>query len=166
MKKRILTLPLLFSFTAATFAQSTQADEIGNSKYAAIAKQSLADFAKGDVKNYLAGFSDNAVFVFNNFDSIVGKPALVSYWTNRWANVLDSVIYTDVILIPLKVNHSQSVEQTGNWLLEWYKINAKYSTGKWMTQLMHVDLHFNANDKIDRVVEYIDRAPINAATAK
>ena len=35
-----------------------------------------------------------------------------------------------------------------------------------MSQWIHTDYHFDANDKIDQVVQYIDRAPINAAIAK
>ena len=31
---------------------------------------------------------------------------------------------------------------------------------------IHTDLHFNENDKIDRLIQYLDRAPINAALAK
>jgi hypothetical protein len=27
-------------------------------------------------------------------------------------------------------------------------------------------MHFDANDKIDRVLQFLDRAPINAATKK
>jgi hypothetical protein len=35
-----------------------------------------------------------------------------------------------------------------------------------MTQLIHTDMHFNDADKIDRVIQYLDRVPINAALAK
>jgi hypothetical protein len=43
---------------------------------------------------------------------------------------------------------------------------AKYKTGKSMTQWIHTDLHFDANDKIDRVIMYLDRVPIAAAMSK
>jgi cyanophycinase-like exopeptidase len=48
----------------------------------------------------------------------------------------------------------------------WYQVTAKYKTGKSMTQWVHTDQHFDANDKIDRLIQYIDRAPINAAISK
>ena len=35
-----------------------------------------------------------------------------------------------------------------------------------MAQWIHTAIHFDANDKIDRVVQFLDRAPINAATKK
>jgi hypothetical protein len=54
----------------------------------------------------------------------------------------------------------------GVWLLNWHLTSAKYKTGKRMAQWMHSATHFDANDKIDRVVQFLDRAPINAATKK
>ena len=35
-----------------------------------------------------------------------------------------------------------------------------------MVQWIHTDQHFDANDKIDRVIQYLDRVPINAASKK
>jgi hypothetical protein len=35
-----------------------------------------------------------------------------------------------------------------------------------MSQWIHNDFHFDANDKVDEVVQYIDRAPINTALSK
>lgn len=69
--------------------------------------------------------------------------------------------------MPVKVNTpQQQVQAPGVWLLAWFQVNAKYKTGKSMSQWIHTDYHFDANDKIDQVVQYIDRAPINAAIAK
>ncbi len=66
----------------------------------------------------------------------------------------------------MKVNQTQATEEAGIWLLSWYNTNAKYKTGKRMIQSIHTVQHFNANDKIDRVIQYLDRVPINAAMAK
>ena len=35
-----------------------------------------------------------------------------------------------------------------------------------MTQWIHTDYHFDRNDKVDRVIQYIDKAAINAALPK
>lgn len=35
-----------------------------------------------------------------------------------------------------------------------------------MTQWIHTLMHFDANDKIDRVLQFLDTAPINAAAKK
>jgi hypothetical protein len=45
-------------------------------------------------------------------------------------------------------------------------VNAKYKTGKKLQFWVHADMHFDANDKIDQYIQYIDRAPIVKATMK
>jgi hypothetical protein len=50
--------------------------------------------------------------------------------------------------------------------LAWYKTTAKYRSGKEMTQWIHTDYHFDSKDKVDRVIQYIDKAVINAALPK
>jgi hypothetical protein len=35
-----------------------------------------------------------------------------------------------------------------------------------MSQWIHTLMHFNNEDKIDRVLQFLDRAPINAAMKK
>jgi hypothetical protein len=39
----------------------------------------------------------------------------------------------------------------------------KYKNGKKLAFWVHTDYHYDANNKIDRAVQYIDRAPINSA---
>lgn len=123
-------------------------------------------FRPGDIDGWMATFADNAVYVWNNGDSIAGKPAITAYWKKRRSDVIDSISFTNQIWLPIKVNQPQSVEQPGVWLLSWHLTMAKYKTGKRMAQWMHTDYHFDASDKIDRVIQYLDRVPINAATKK
>ncbi len=55
----------------------------------------------------------------------------------------------------------------GNWVLCWYLVDVKYQkSGKRMQQWIHTDLHFNSNDKVDRVIQYVDRATVAAAEKK
>jgi hypothetical protein len=115
---------------------------------------------------YMASYADNAVYQWNSGDSLAGKPAISEYWTKRRTELIDSLTFSNEIWLPIKVNQPQSVEAPGIWLLGWYQVNAKYKTGKRMGQWMHIDFHFDATDKIDRVIQYVDRVPINAALAK
>lgn len=151
---------------AAATETKMQPAEFGDAKYAGIGKKGLAALSAGDVAGWLEGYADNAVYVWNSGDSLAGKAAITDYWKKRRAEVIDSLTFSNEIFLPIKVNQPQSVEQPGNWLLSWYQVNAKYKNGKRMSQWIHVDMHFDATDKIDRVIQYIDRAPINAALAK
>ncbi len=144
-----------------------QPAEFADMKYAEIGKKMIASLSAGDMAGYLSAYSDNAVYQFNNGDSLAGKAAISEYWTKRRTEFLDSLLFSNEIWLPVKVNQPQSVEAPGVWLLAWYQVNAKYkTTGKRMVQWMHLDFHFDASDKIDRVVHYVDRVPINAAMAK
>jgi intergrase/recombinase len=66
--------------------------------------------------------------------------------------------------LPLKVNKPQKgPDVAGVWLLGWYQVHVKYKNGKKLAFWVHTDNHYDANDKIDITVQYIDRAPINKA---
>jgi ketosteroid isomerase-like protein len=140
---------------------------ISDSKLTDIAKKHLVYLEKGDIDSWMADFADNAVYRWNNFDSLAGKAAITDYWKKRRTDVIDSMSFSMDIWMPVKVNKSQAPGHlTGNYVLSWYVVNAKYKTGKSMKQRLHTVFHFDANDKIDRVSQYLDRALINAAMAK
>ncbi len=151
---------------AAPAETKLQPAEFADAKYAEIGKKGLAALSSGDIDVMMANYADNAVYQWNSGDSLAGKQAITDYWRQRRTEVIDSISFSDAIWLPIKVNQPQSVEQPGIWLLSWFQVDTKYKTGKKMTQWLHTDFHFDANDKIDRVVQYIDRVPINAAMTK
>jgi ketosteroid isomerase-like protein len=140
--------------------------EFADAKYSDIGKNAIAALSSGDVAGYLSNYSENAVYLWNNGDSLAGKTAISDFWTKRRKDVIDSLTFSNGIWLPVKVNEPQSIEAPGVWLLAWYQVHAKYKTGKSMTQWMHMDFHFNAEDKIDRTIQYVDMVPINKAVAK
>jgi hypothetical protein len=140
--------------------------EFADAKYADIGNKGFNALSSGDIDGWMASFADNAVYLWNNGDSLAGKPAITAYWKKRRGEVIDSLTFKNQIWLPIKVNKPQSVEQAGIWLLGWHQVTAKYKTGKSMTQWMHTDIHFDASDKIDRVIQYMDHVPINAAAKK
>ena len=152
----------------ADAAAATPGDfELGDTKLVDIAKKHLAYLESGDIDSWMDQFADNAVYRWNNFDSLAGKAAITDYWKKRRTDVIDSMAFSMDIWLPIKVNKSQAPGQlTGNYVLAWYVTSAKYKTGKSMKQRIHTAFHFNENNKIDRVSQYLDRAPINAAMAK
>jgi hypothetical protein len=178
--KKILLLPLICTLFAACTSEvrhdnkseasqvvnKPQPAEFADQKYAEIGKKMFSALSRGDMAGYLNDYADNAVYQWNSGDSLAGKTAITEYWTKRRMEIIDSLKFSNEIWLPIKVNQPQSVEAPGVWLLAWYQVNAKYKTGKYMVQWMHLDLHFNSNDKIDRAIQYVDRVPINAAMAR
>ena len=151
---------------AADTTKAAEPAEFADTRYMDLGKKMLAQFASGDIDGYMANFADNAVYQWNNGDSIAGKAVITDFWKKRRGEVIDSISFTNQIFLPVKVNKPQSTEPPGIYLLSWYQTNAKYKTGKSMTQGMHAVIHFDANDKIDFVYQYRDNALIEAAMKK
>ena len=141
-----------------------QQSEFADPKYAEWGKKMIAQMSSGDIAGWMSGYADNAVYQWSAGDSLGGKAAIEKYWTDRRKDVIDSISFSNDIWLPLKVNTPQKgPEQAGVWLLSWYQVNVKYKNGKRLIFWTHTDHHFDANDKIDRTIQYIDRAPINKA---
>ncbi len=148
-------------------AKPTPPSEFADPKYVAIGKQGMAQLSSGDIDGWMSSFADNAVYRYSAGDSISGKPAITSYWKDRRGNLIDSLSFSKDVWLPIKVNQPQAgPDIKGVWLLAWHQTNVKYKNGKKLIFWVHIDMHFNDSDKIDVVVEYIDRAPIMKALGK
>ena len=141
--------------------------EFADAKYAEWGKKMIAQMSSGDMDGYMSNYADNAVYAWSAGDSLAGKAAIDKYWRDRRMNVIDSISFSNDIWLPIKINTPQrGPDAPGIWLLSWYQVSVKYKNGKRLMFWTHTDHHFDANDKIDRSVQYIDRAPINAALGK
>ncbi len=141
--------------------------EFADAKYTDIGKKYIQDLSSGDTDAMMAAYADNAKYYWNAGDSLVGKKAIADFWVNRRKNVIETLSFKNDIWLPIKVNEpQQKMEKPGVWLLSWYQVTAKYKGGKSMTQWMHILFHFDANDKVDEVSQYVDRVPINEAMPK
>jgi hypothetical protein len=153
---------------AAPAESKPQPLEIGDSRYIEISKQGLQSLREGNIDGFTANLADNAQFDWNYLDSLEGKQAISDYWKERRGKVIDTLITTNEVWITLKANEPPAPGlPTGNYVFAWYKATAKYNaTGKSMTQWIHQINHFDANDKIDYIAQYLDRVPIQQATKK
>ena len=143
------------------------ASEFADARYMDIGKKMLGDFESGNYDSWKNYLSDDAVYLYSSGDSIVGKEAIASYWKDRRSQNIDSFTVSNDIWMPIKINTpQQGPDQEGVWLLNWHQVDVKYKSGKSISFWVHSDHHFNAMDKIDRLVVYVDRAPINEALKK
>ncbi|SHG59217.1 hypothetical protein SAMN05443549_10549 [Flavobacterium fluvii] len=144
-------------------AESASPVEFADAKYTEIGKKAMAAMASGDMDGWMSNFADNAKYYWNGGDSLVGKPAIDEYWRNRRLNVVETISFKNEIWLPIKINKPQQMEKPGIWLMGWYEVTAKYKGGSSMTQWMHILYHFDENDKVDEVNQFVDRVPIMAA---
>lgn len=149
--------------TATDTSKTVAPVEFADAKYSEIGKKSLEALSKGDMDAWMSNYADNAKYYWNSGDSLVGKPAIDKYWRDRRSNVIETITFAKDIWLPLKVNEKGNIPMDGYWLLSWYQVTAKYKGGKSMTQWIHTSFHFDANDKIDMVNQYLDKAAIIAA---
>jgi hypothetical protein len=153
--------------TSTDEASGSKDYEFADTKFVDLAKKHVVYLESGDIDGWMTNFADNAIYRWNNFDSLAGKAAITDYWKKRRTDIIDSMSFMNEIWLPVKVNKSQAPGHlTGNYCLCWYVVTTKYKTGKTMSQRVHTVFHFDANDKIDRVSQYLDRVPIIAAMTK
>ena len=127
-------------------------------------KAGLDAFTKKDVDGMTSSYDDNVRYYWSGGDSLIGKQAVKDYYVGR-TKLIDSIQYSNIIVLPVKVVNSQSpYHAPGKWVLSWFKIDVKYMNGKKLTFWSHNDYHYNDAGKVDMVIQYIDRAPINEAT--
>jgi hypothetical protein len=127
-------------------------------------KRGLTAFSKGDIEGMTADYADTVFQLWSNLDSLRGKTAVQDYYKARW-KLIDSINYSDHILVPLNVNVQQSpFAPPGKWILAWSFAHVKYKNGKKLDLWVHNVYHYNSANKIDFVGQYLDRQPIVEAT--
>ena len=155
--------PMVKTATATTDNKPMQA-EFADARYTDMGKQMLQQFEAGNIDQWMTGFADTAIYFWSSGDSLAGKKAIADYWKNRRASVISSIKFSNDIWLPIKINQPQKgPDMPGNWLLNWYMVDVTYKNGKTLKFWVHTDYHFNADNKVDRAIQYMDRAPINAA---
>ncbi|MHA4846170.1 nuclear transport factor 2 family protein [Flavitalea antarctica] len=128
-------------------------------------KASFAALSKGDVDGMTANFDDNAKFFWAGGDSAVGKQAIKDYWNGRW-KLIESLSFPEVIVLPVKVNETQSPRYVpnGKWVFAWTLSQVKYKNGKALSFWAHTAYYYNEAGKVVQAVQFIDRHPIMEAT--
>ena len=150
---------------AGDSAQNPPPVAFADQRYVDMGKKAWDKFAAGDIDGWASSFAENIKFRWSAGDSLSGKAEVVKYWKDRRANVIESLEITNGIWLPLNVNEPQSTESKGTWLLNWHQVKATYKNNESLSFWIHIDMHYNNEDKVDEIIQYIDRAPINAALA-
>ena len=141
------------------------ATEVLDPSEADAVKAGLTAFTKGDIDGMTASFDDNVRYFFSGGDSLIGKQKVKDYFSGRW-KLIDSVTYSETILLPVRINESQSPQYAtpGKWVFSWNFTHVKYKNGKWIHFWIHTDYHYDDAGKVNTVVQFIDRQPIIEAT--
>lgn len=150
---------------AVTTAETKKAaSEILDISEADGVKAGTAALANKDINGMTASYDDNILYRWSGGDSAKGKQAVIDYWNGR-LKLIDSISFTDNVLLAVKVNEPQSkYDHAGKWVLAWNFAHVKYKNGKWLHFGVHSVYHYNDAGKVDEVTQYLDRHPIMEAT--
>jgi hypothetical protein len=157
--------PVIASAPESKTPKSHGAVEFADQRYVDMCKSSLTKFASGDIDGWVSGFADDVILRWSAGDSLAGKAAIAKYWKDRRMNTVDSIQVSNEIWLPVNVNQPQSGEAKGIWVLNWHQVHATYKNRQTRTFWVHIATHYNNDNMIDEIVQYVDRAPINAAIA-
>jgi ketosteroid isomerase-like protein len=137
--------------------------ETGDSAKANLCKASYAALIAGNVDQFAKDMSNDAIFVWNSGDSLVGKAAILEYWKDRRANVIDKLEIRDDVWLPLKVNKLTNLP-SGEYVMMWANLTSIYQFGgRPAVQRFHQVYRFNREGKIDYVEHYLDRHEVAEA---
>jgi hypothetical protein len=149
---------------ASSAETKTTGDEMLPTSEGDWAKTALAAFAKGDIDGMTANYEDTVLYLWSSMDSLRGKKAVQDYYKGRW-KLIDSLSFSDHVILPVNMAVQQTAfAPTGRWTLAWSFAHVKYKNGKKLNFWVHNVYHHNSSGKVDFVGQYIDRAPINAAS--
>jgi hypothetical protein len=148
----------------ATATAKPMQSEFADPKYMDMGRNYLKLLQDGKIDEWSNLFADNAVYQWSSGDSLAGKKAIADYWKDRRTKVIQTISFANDIWLPIKVNQPQrGPDMPGIWLIGWNQVDVTYKNGKNLKFWVHQDFHYNSENKIDRLIQYLDRAPINAA---
>lgn len=155
---------LVKSTTAETM--KTPPMEIADEQLISKGEAMMRSFEAGDYDAWGQSLADNAVYEYSSGDSIAGKAAIIAYWKSRRAKFIKSTVFEHNIWLPVKVNESRNTgpDIRGTWLMHWMRLKTTYKNDRSVQMWVHQDMHLNDRDLVDRVILYMDRAPILEAT--
>lgn len=149
------------------YAMADGSAEFADSKYTEVVRRNDIMFTNGNIEGWAKMFANNVVMVYANGDSIVGKKAIIDFWTNRRNTLVESVGHQNNVFLPVRIVKSQGgFDLPGVWLLQWTEYTTKYKSGQTVRGLIHADFHFNEDDLVDRVLMYQDMAPTMEVTGE
>lgn len=141
-----------------------QASEFADPSYMERGRQQLKEFETQNFDAYGQHFAENVVYTWSGGDSLVGRQAVVDFWKSQFKENIQELTFANDVYLPVKVNQPQKgPDMPGVWLLTWQQVAMKLKNGKSVQFAVHSDYHYDTNNKIDRVYQYYDRAPIQEA---
>jgi hypothetical protein len=170
MRTLLLFLSLIVVFSCTPYEEKSEPEEhpsgfaMTDMTYAEITEASIKNLAAFDFETWGTQLADDIEYHFpdgdqNSRTKLIGKEAVLNWWKDWEANSgVTSMTMGDLVVIP--VSSSSKVSSTGlagNYGLAWVTTRLGFDNGNTVSFRMNMDLHFNEENKIDRIFSYYDR---------
>lgn len=134
--------------------------EIANPKYIDLSKGVLTSLCQGDLAGFIKPYSENTTYRWNYGDSLVGRKAIIDYWTERRNSVIDTITFKNEVWLAFKVNDPPQHMKPGVYVLGWADFTVTYTNGSSLNMNIHTVFGYDQNDQIISTLQYLDRSLI------
>jgi hypothetical protein len=163
---------LIFSCITVSCNQTNEAKiqrpyNIGSNEYAELAETSFQYMQDFDFENWTDMMSEDVEYYFPDGDvetrsKLVGKKEVMNWWKDWERNSnISSMVLSERIIVPLDISPKDELPKLpGTYAICWITTKLAFQNGTDVSLRMNMDLHFNADKKIDRIWSYYDRSGI------
>lgn len=151
---------------AAAPAVTNDLFRIAPAGYADKAEASMQALAKADFDAWAATLADDVAYAFPDGDpntrtTLKGKTAVLDWWKGfRATPGVESMAVSEFNLMPIEVTgEAKGGAPKGVYVIAYFT-NVLGIKGQSVGLRMNFSIHFNADQKIDRLYGYYDRTPI------
>lgn len=157
--KKVIVL-LCVALMACNQVKQEPPIEIANPKYIDLSKGVLTALCQGDLEGFIKPYSDNATYRWNYGDSLVGRKAIVDYWTERRNSVIDTITFKNEVWLAFMVNVPPAHMKPGVYVLGWADFTVTYLNGGSLNMNIHTVFGYDSDDQIISTLQYLDRSLI------
>jgi hypothetical protein len=160
MKKIIL---ILFCSAIIACKQEEPPIEIADPKYIDRSQGILTALCQGDMDGFINQYSENATYRWNYGDSLVGRKAILDYWKERRASVIDTITFKNETWLAIKANAPPKHISPGVYVLGWADFTITYINGSTVDMNIHTVFGYDGKENLVSTLQYLDRSLIDSS---
>jgi len=158
--KKIIVLLICCSMVACSPSKDEPPIGIADPKYSEMSRGILIALCKGDLEGFINRYTDDATYRWNYGDSLVGRQAILNYWTERRNSVIDTITFTNEAWLAIKANNPPEHIKPGVYVLHWADFKVIYTNGGSLNMNIHTVFGFDDQDNVVSTLQYVDRSLI------
>ena len=161
--KKLIFLLICGALLACQQVKETPPVDIADPNYINLSKEVLTSLCQGDMEKFIKRYAENATYRWNYGDSLVGRKAILDYWTERRNSVIDTITFKNEAWLAIKANVPPKHIKPGVYVLSWADFTVTYTNGSSAVMNIHTVFGYDDYDQIISTLQYLDRSLIEDA---